>query len=68
MPRKQRQELLKANFAKMKREAADLTALAQSLEAELDSSNENVLSMTILEKAQKIEALAKRIAKTARIY
>jgi hypothetical protein len=52
----------------MKQDAAELTTLAKSLEEELQKSNEHILSLTIVEKAQKIEGLAKRISKTAKSY
>jgi uncharacterized iron-regulated membrane protein len=68
LTRKQRQELLKSEFEKMKRDAAELVALAQSLQQEIEKSSENVLSMKIVEKANKIEGLAKRISRTARSY
>ena len=68
LARKQRQELLKSDFEKMKRDAAELATFAKSLQEELDKSNEHILSMKIVEKAQKIENLAKRISKTARSY
>ena len=50
---KQKEELLKSNFEKMKRDAAELTTLAQSLQEELEKSNEHILSMKIMEKAKK---------------
>jgi hypothetical protein len=68
LTRKQRQELLKSEFEKMKRDAAELAALAQSLQEDLEKSSENVLSMKIVEKANKIEGLAKKISRTARSY
>jgi hypothetical protein len=68
LTRKQRQELLKSEFEKMKRDAAELAALAQSLQEDLEKSSENILSMQIVEKAKKIEGLAKKISRTARSY
>ena len=65
---KQKEELLKSNFEKMKRDAAELTTLAQSLQEELENSNEHILSIKIVEKAQKIEGLAKKISRTAKSY
>ena len=65
---KQREELLKSDFEKMKRDAAELATLALSLQEEVDKSNEHILSMKIVEKAQKIESLAKKISKAARSY
>jgi hypothetical protein len=63
---KQKRELLKANFDKVKRDADDLVLLAKSLQEDVDKSNEHVLSLQVVEKAEKIEKLAKRIKTTAR--
>ena len=68
MTRKQQQERLKSEFEKMKRDAAELTTLAQLLQEDLEKSSEHILSMKVVEKAQKIESLAKRISRTARSY
>ena len=64
--RKQKRDLLKQNFEKMKRDAEELATLAQALQEELAKSNENVLSFQVVTKAEKIEKLAKRIKSTAR--
>jgi hypothetical protein len=63
---KQKNDLLKANFEKMKRDASELADLAKALQQELNKSNENILSLNIVDKADKIEKLAKRIKGTAR--
>ena len=63
---KQKVNLLKANFEKMKRDAGELADLAKALQEELNKSNENILSLDIVDKAEKIEKLAKRIKGTAR--
>jgi hypothetical protein len=63
---KQKRNLMKANFEKMKRDSDELVDLAKSLQEDLGKSNENVLSLQIIEKAEKIEKLAKRIKGTAR--
>jgi len=63
---KQKQDLLKSNFEKMKRDADDLANLAKSLQDDLNKSNEHVLSLQIMEKADKIEKLARRIKSVAR--
>ena len=63
---KQKRDLLKANFEKMKRDAGELADLAKALQEELNKSNENILSLDIVDKAEKIEKLAKRIKGTAR--
>jgi len=63
---KQKRDLLKANFEKMKRDAGELADLAKALQEELNKSNENVLSLNIVDKADKIEKLARKIKGTAR--
>ncbi len=63
---KQKREMLKANFNRMKRDAKELADLAKDLRDQLDKSNENVLSLGIVEKADKIEKLARKIKSTAR--
>ena len=63
---KQRKEFMKANLEKMKRDAEELASLAKALQEELDNASENVLSLQIVDKAEKIEKLAKRIKSTAR--
>jgi hypothetical protein len=64
--RKQKKELLKDNFEKMKRDAEELVALAKALQDELAKSNENVLSLQVMDKADNIERLAKRIKNRAK--
>ena len=66
--RKRQKDLLKFNFDKMKEDADELAALAKSLQEDLDKTNENVLSLKIVEKAEKIEKLAKKIKSAARGY
>jgi len=63
---KQKQAILKSNFEKMKRDAEDLNTLAKSLQEEIDKSNENVLSLKVVEKAEKIEKLARKIKDVAK--
>ncbi|MGD0697867.1 MAG: hypothetical protein ABSB82_23875 [Terriglobia bacterium] len=63
---KQKQDLLKSNFEKLKKDAADLAALAKSLQQEIDTSNENVLSLKVVDKAEKIEKLARKIKTAAK--
>jgi hypothetical protein len=64
--RKRERELLKQKFEKMKENADELAELAQSLQEDLNASNENVLSVGVVQKAQKIEKLAKKIKSAAR--
>ena len=68
MIKKQKKELLKQNFEKMKSEADELVELSKSLQSDLNKSNENVLSLKVVDQAEKIEKLAKRIKETARGY
>jgi hypothetical protein len=63
---KQKRDLLKANFDRMKRDAKELADLAKDLQEQLDKSNENVLSLTVVDKADKIEKLARKIKSSAR--
>jgi hypothetical protein len=63
---KQKQELLKSSFEKMKRDADELATLANSLQEDLSKSNQNLLSLKIVSKAERIEKLAKRIKEAAK--
>jgi len=58
---KQKQSIMRANFEKSKSDAAELAALAKGLREELDKPNVSVLSPEIINRAEKIEKLAKRI-------
>jgi histone H3/H4 len=66
LPGKQKRDLMKANFEKLKRDAGELAGLAKDLQEELNRSNENMLSLHVVEKADKIQKLAKRIKGNAR--
>ena len=46
------------NFTKLKQHSRELAELAKSLQAEVDKSNENVLSLEIVKKAEEAEKLA----------
>jgi hypothetical protein len=63
---KQRKELRKYRFEKMKEHGDELAKLAKSLQEDLDKSNANILSLEVVDKAQKIEKLAKKIQEEAR--
>jgi hypothetical protein len=65
---KQKKDLMKANYEKLKRDAEDLAALAKSLQEEIDKSNQNVLSIKAMDKAEKIERLARKIKNESRGY
>jgi len=64
--RAQKKHLLKARFEDMKEKVDELAALAKSLQEEVDKSNENILSLKVVETADKIEKLAKKIKNSAK--
>jgi TolA-binding protein len=66
--KKQQRKLLKQNFDRMKVDADELAALAQSLQEDIEKTTENMLSLEVVEKAEKIERLAKRIKNAAKGY
>ena len=66
LTKKQKQELLKSNFEKMKRDADELAELAKSLQEDLDKSNQNVLSLKVVERTERIEKLARKIKTAAK--
>jgi hypothetical protein len=68
LSQKQKKDLLKDNFEKMKHDADELAELAKSLQEDLNKSNQNVFSLGVVDKADKIEKLAKKIKGTARGY
>ncbi len=63
---KQRRDILRRKFERMKQDADELAELAQSLQEDLEDSNENVLSVEVFQKAKRIEQLAKKIKSSAR--
>ena len=63
---KQQREMMKSNFERMKRDADELASLAKSLQQDLDKSNQNVLSLKVLDRAEKIEKLARKIKTEAK--
>jgi hypothetical protein len=65
---KQKEALVKYNFKEMKKHARQLTQLAQSLQKKIDQTNANVLSLEIVQKAEEIEKLAKKIKGEAKGY
>jgi hypothetical protein len=66
MTEKQKKDLLKYNFGQMKKDAQELSSLAKSLQDDLEHSNQNVLSIGVISKAEKIEKLAKKIRDSAK--
>lgn len=65
---KQKEALAKYSFRQMKKHADELAELAQSLQKKIGESNENVLSLDVVRKAEKIEKLAKKIKNEAKGY
>ena len=57
-----------ANFEKSKSDAAELAALAKALREELNKPNVNVLSLEVINRAEKIEKLAKKIREETKGY
>jgi len=56
-----RKAILKANFEKTKNDAAEMAALAKELHAELNKPNADAHSLEVVNLADKIEKLAKKI-------
>lgn len=65
---RQKDAIIKENFKKTKEDVAQLGKLTQALEQEIAKSNPNVLSLTIVKNASKIEKLAKKIKNEAKEY
>lgn len=65
---KRKQALVNYNFKQLKKHAAELAKLTQSLQKDLEKSNANVLSLEIVRKAAKIEKLAKKVKSEAKGY
>jgi len=63
---RRKRALAKANFDQMKHDTDQLADLARALQEELGRSNTNVLSLDAIDKAGKIEKLAKRIRGSAK--
>lgn len=57
----QQEEILKADHEKSLKDAAQLIDLAESLKAELEKNDTQVLSISSLKKTEEIEKIAKRI-------
>lgn len=63
---RQQRELRKLRFQQMKQRVDQLTKLAASLQKDIEGTNQNVLSVSVVEKTKEIEKLAKRIRNDAR--
>jgi len=61
MEREQARLLNKARFESLKKDTDKLLALATELKQYVDHSNENVLSLEVVKKAEEIEKLAKKV-------
>ena len=61
MSGKQQRAILKENLKQAKKDAAKLSTLADALKKEIESSNPNVISVDVFNKANEIEKLAKKI-------
>ena len=57
----QRNEILKADYAEKRKEAAQLLELAQKLHGDLEKNTQYVFSLSDLKKAEEIERLAHKI-------
>ena len=62
---KRQRDLTRSNYEKLKQEADELSDLAKSLQDELGNSNAGVLSLKVVQNAEKIEKLAKKIRSSA---
>jgi DNA repair exonuclease SbcCD ATPase subunit len=62
-PSARQRETLKKNFETIKRDTTELAELAKSLQEDVNKSNENLVSADLVDKAKRIEKLAKEIRK-----
>ncbi len=63
---RQKRELMKENLERMKRDAGELAGLTKALQEEIEKGNENMLALDVVNKADKIQKLAKRIKGNAK--
>jgi hypothetical protein len=68
LSRRQKDALVNDNFKKTKADVAKLSKLVHSLQQQLSKSNANILSLSIVKQAGKIEKLAKKIRNEAKAY
>jgi hypothetical protein len=68
LSRKQKDVLLKQSFKKTREDVAKLSKLVQALQKQVDRSNANVLSLSIIKQATNIEKLARKIKNESRMY
>ena len=57
-----------ANFVKAKNDAAEMASLAKELREDLNKPNAHILSSEVVDRAEKIGKLAKRIRDETRAY
>jgi hypothetical protein len=57
----QNEEILKADYQRSLKDAADLVSLSQALQKQLQDGDSHVLSLDSLKKTEEIEKLAKRL-------
>lgn len=65
---KQKDAIVKSNFKTTQHDVDKLSKLVQMLDTEMKKSNPNVLSVSIVRQANKIEKLAKKIKDEAKAY
>jgi hypothetical protein len=65
---KQKQSIMRANFAKSKSDAAELAALAKGLREVLNRPRANLLPIEVINRADKIEKLARKIRDETKGY
>ena len=64
----QKEEILKAEHERSRKEAAEMVKLAEALKAELEKNDYRVVSLGSIKKAEEIERLAKRIKSRLRRF
>jgi hypothetical protein len=64
----QKLSIVQVNFEKSKSDAAELAALAKRLREELDKPNAKILSLEVINRAERIEKLAKKIRDEMKVY
>jgi hypothetical protein len=66
MPHKRKLELLKSKLEHMRKDAAEMAKLADSIQEDLEKTTENELPLRVVNQAEQVEKLAKRIKNTAK--
>jgi hypothetical protein len=65
---RQKLSIAQTNLAKAQTDAAELAILAKELREELNKPGINILSLEVLNRAEKIGKLAKKIREETRVY